>query len=74
MSMAYIRKAYGLDLKAGERVQIRRGAGTGMDGQEGKLLRARGSYLVVKAKHWKGAFHPSDVQRATQAAKQGEKL
>ena len=70
MSMDYIRNAYGLDLKAGERVQIRNGAGTGMDGQEGKLLRSRGKYLVVQGRFWKGNFHPSDVLRATQAVKQ----
>lgn len=70
MSMDYIRKTYGIDLKVGERVQIRRGADTWMDGQEGKLIRARGPYLVVKAKHWMGAFHPFDVQRATKSENQ----
>lgn len=68
--MDYIRKTYGIDLKVGERVKIRRGAGTGMDGQEGKLLRSRGSSLVVKSNHWKGSFHPFDVQRATKSENQ----
>lgn len=63
MSIDYIRKTYGLTLKIGEQVQIRRGAGTRLDGRRGKLTRANGAYLVVVGDTWRGTFHPADVQQ-----------
>lgn len=66
MSIDYIRKNYGCSLKVGEQVRIRKGAGTRLDGLEGKLLRARGQYLVVAGATWRGDFHPADVEPADQ--------
>lgn len=64
MSIDYIRKTYGCTHKVDDTVQIRVGAGTSMDGQTGKLLRAKGAYLVVAGSSWKGNFHPADVVAA----------
>ncbi|AVS91428.1 hypothetical protein C8246_05980 [Paracidovorax avenae] len=69
MSIDYIRKTYGCQHKVGDQVAIRRGAGTSMDGMSGKLLRARGQYLVVQGSTWKGSFHPADV--VAQPAQEG---
>lgn len=60
MTIAYIRKTYGVDVKVGQPVRIR--PGHFMSGQIGKLLRARGQYLVVKGETWRGNFHPGDVE------------
>jgi len=68
MSIAYIRETYGTHLKIGERVRIRKGAGTWFDGQEGKLIRAHGAYLVVRGSTWRGNFHPADVESIEGAA------
>lgn len=62
MSIAYIRKTYGVPFKVGQQVQIRRGKELFMGGQIGKLLRARGAYLVVRGATWQGQFHPGDVE------------
>lgn len=67
MSIAYIRKTYGVDFKVGQQVRIRRGKELFMGGQIGKLLRARGQYLVVKGEHWEGQFHPGDVEALAKA-------
>jgi hypothetical protein len=64
VSIDYIRKAYGLDLKVGEQVRIKPGCGAASAGKRGKLVRARGQYLVVKGNGWDGHFHPGDVERA----------
>lgn len=62
MSIAYIRKTYGLSVKVGQQVRIRKGAGTWFDGLTGKLLRAKGQYIVVAGSSWSGNFHPADVE------------
>ncbi|ADU99400.1 hypothetical protein [Alicycliphilus denitrificans] len=62
MSIDYIRKTYGLTVKVGDQVSIRKGAGTWFDGLHGKLLRAQGQYLVVAGETWRGNFHPADVE------------
>lgn len=62
MSIAYIRKTYGLSVKVGQQVRIRKGAGTWFDGLTGKLLRAKGQYIVVAGSSWRGNFHPADVE------------
>lgn len=65
MSIAYIRRAYGVDFKIGQMVRVRPGAGSPTDGCTGKLVRARGHYLVVRGEGWVGNYHPSDVLPAT---------
>jgi hypothetical protein len=62
VSIEYIRKTYGLQIKVGQQVSIRNGAGTWFDGLVGKVLRARGQYVVVKGETWRGNFHPADVE------------
>lgn len=62
MSIEYIRKTYGLPVKVGQQVRIRKGAGTWFDGFKGKVLRARGQYVVVKGETWRGNFHPGDIE------------
>lgn len=62
MSIAYIRKTYGVPFKVGQQVQIRRGKELFMGGQTGKLLRTSGPYLVVRGETWQGNFHPGDVE------------
>jgi hypothetical protein len=71
MSIDYIRKAYGLDLKVGEQVRIKPGCGAASAGRLGKLMRARGHYLVVKGSGWGGQFHPGDVERAAHDTTKG---
>jgi len=61
MSIDYIRKTYGCAHKIGDQVTIRKGAGSSMDGMTGKLVRARGAYLVIRGETWRGTFHPADV-------------
>lgn len=61
MSIEYIRKTYGCSHKIGDQVTIRKGAGSSMDGMTGKLVRARGAYLVIRGETWRGNFHPADV-------------
>jgi len=68
MSIAYIRKTYGLAHKVGDQVSIRPDAGTRFDGCKGRLVRARGQYLVIKGDTWRGTFHPGDVAPATASA------
>lgn len=65
MSIEYIRKTYGLSVKVGQQVSIRKGAGTWFDGLVGKVLRAQGPYIVVKGSTWRGNFHPGDIVPAT---------
>lgn len=62
MSIAYIRKTYGVDFKIGDTVKIKYGACAMLGGRIGKLVRAQGSYLVVKGPGWGGNFHPSDIE------------
>lgn len=62
MSIDFIRRTYNLPVKVGERVRIRKGAKTWFDGMEGKLLRAKGQYLVVAGETWRGNFHPADIE------------
>ena len=69
MSIAYIRKTYGLSVKVGDQVVIRKGAGTSFDGMQGKILRARGQYLVVKGETWRGSFHPGDIEQIQPSTK-----
>jgi hypothetical protein len=64
MSMDYIRKAYGIPVKVGMEVRIRKGAGSWFDGMTGKVLRAQGQYVVVKGETWRGNFHPADIECA----------
>ena len=68
MSINYIRETYGISLKIGDAVSIRLGCGSPLDGLTGKLVRARGGYLVVNGPTWSGTFHPADV---LPAAKEG---
>ena len=69
MSIAYIRKTYGVAFKIGDTVSIRKGCGSPMDGLTGKLVSAKGSYLSVKGKTWRGSFHPSNVEQVTTGVK-----
>ena len=62
MSIEYIRKSYGLAVKVGQQVRIRKGCGSLVDGLTGKVLRARGQYLVVAGSSWRGNFHPADIE------------
>lgn len=62
MSIEYIRKTYGTDVKIGQTVRIRIGCGSRFDGMHGKLIRAQGPWLKVKGDTWRGNFHPSDVE------------
>lgn len=63
MSMDYIRKTYGIDLKSGEMVRVKKGSNTPVGGQVGKLIRSNGQYLKVIGSTWRGNFHPLDVER-----------
>lgn len=63
MSIDYIRKTYSVPFKIGDTVSIRKGCGSPLDGLTGKLVRAKGSYLEVKGKTWRGTFHPADVEQ-----------
>lgn len=63
MSMDYIRKTYGLDLKAGEMVRVKKGLNSLVGGQVGKLIRSNGHYLKVIGSTWRGNFHPLEVER-----------
>ena len=67
MSIAYIRKTYGVDFKIGQQVRIRPGAVSLCDGRTGKLVRARGQYLIVRGDGWGGNYHPADVLPAEKA-------
>jgi len=62
VTIAYIRKTYGLPVKVGMEVRIRAGAGTSFDGKPGKVLRASGQYVVVKGETWRASFHPLDIE------------
>lgn len=62
MSIAYIRKAYGVPFKVGQLVRIRDDKELFMRGKTGKLLRAKNQYLEVKGDGWWGQFHPGDVE------------
>lgn len=68
MGMEYIRKTYGLSVKVGQEVRIRKGADTWFDGMTGRVLRAQGPYVVVKGKTWRGNFHPADIETIDHAA------
>lgn len=63
MSIAYIRKAYGVDFKVGERLQIKPDAGGRLAGRTGKVTGTRNHYLRVKGENWEGLFHPTSLQR-----------
>lgn len=62
MSIEYIRKTYGIPVRVGMAVRIRKGAGSWFDGMAGKVLRAQGQYVVVKGETWRGNFHPADIE------------
>lgn len=62
MSIEYIRKTYGLAVKIGDWVTVRKGAGSVFDGRPCKIIRADGPYLVLKGATWRGKFHPGDIE------------
>lgn len=67
MSIAYIRKFYGLDFKIGQMVQIKKGASELLGVRTGKLVAAKGQYLTVRGDGWAGDFHPNDIEHVGQS-------
>jgi hypothetical protein len=62
VSIEYIRKTYGLPVKVGMIVRIRKGACLVGNSLIGKVLRAKGEYVVVKGDTWHGYFRPADIE------------
>lgn len=73
MSIAYIRRFYGVDFKIGQMVHIKKGASELLGVRIGKLVAAKGQYLTVRGDGWGGNFHPSDIEHTAIAQKEGNK-
>lgn len=75
MSMAYIRKTYGVPAKRGMAVRPKVGP---RQGQKGVIRRAKHGYLVVTdtpGKYgWWGIFHPTDLDYLDAAQQPGTEV